>query len=249
MSRLSSVATLLPLVALAACVDNNADSGMVILRNVAPEEGCVVATDSDVFQSSGKIQVDAAFGYVFTPLVRNDMTTVEGQNPTNKTIFLESADVTIDFFDTELFTEAELTQLETDGLTRFRTPTSGSIEPNGGLVTIQSVIVPTELLDVIAPKLTAAVDRTTLDVRVQVRGTQAGSSVTSNTFRYPVLVCADCLVAVVGACDAIDPDATYQQGGACNRYQDGLLDCCTAADGSLRCPAVATPMSPAAAPR
>lgn len=249
MSRLSSVATLLPLVALAACVDNDADAGMVILRNVAPAEGCVASTDSDVFQSSGKIQVDSPYGYLFTPLIRNDMTTLEGQNPTQRTIFIESIDATVDIFEPEVFTLAELTELETDGLTRFRTPASGSIAPNGGLMTLQAVIVPPELLAAIAPKLTAERDRITLDVRVQARGTHAGTSVTSNSFRYPVLVCRDCLAAVVGDCDAIDPDATYQQGGACNPLQDGLLDCCTTAEGTLRCPAVATPMSPAAAPR
>ncbi|MBP8806424.1 MAG: hypothetical protein KBG48_21690 [Kofleriaceae bacterium] len=249
MSRLSSVATLLPLVALAACVDNDADAGMVILRNVAPEAGCVASTESNVFQSSGKIQVDAPVGYVFTPLVRNDMTTVEGQNLTQRTIFIESIDATIGFLDPEVFTEAELTQLEADGLTRFRTPASGSIDPNGGLVTLQAVIVPPELLAAIAPKLTPQRDRITLDVRVQARGTNAGTSVTSNSFRYPVLVCRDCLAGVVGACDTIDPDGTYQQGGACNPLQDGLVDCCTTAEGTLRCPAVATPTSPAAAPR
>lgn len=249
MSRLSSVATFLPLVALAACVDNSADAGMVILRNIAPEEGCVASTDSDVFQGSGKIQVDSAYGYVFTPLVRNDMTTLEGQSPTIRTIFLESTDVTVDFYDPELFTEAELTELETDGLTRFRTPIGGSIEPNGGLVTLNTVIVPAELLLAIAPKLTPTRDRITLDVRVQVRGTQAGDAVTSNSFRYPVVVCRDCLRGVVGACDEIDPDAPYLQGGACGPLQDGLLDCCTTAEGTLRCPAVADPKAPAVAPR
>jgi hypothetical protein len=111
-----------------------------------------------VFQSSGKIQVDSPYGYLFTPLIRNDMTTLEGQNPTQRTIFIESIDATVDIFEPEVFTVAELAQLEVDGLTRFRTPASGSIAPNGGLMTLQAVIVPPELLAAIAPKLTAERD-------------------------------------------------------------------------------------------
>jgi hypothetical protein len=135
MSRLSSVATLLPLVALAACVDNDADAGMVILRNVAPAEGCVASTDSDVFQSSGKIQVDSPYGYLFTPLIRNDMTTLEGQNPTQRTIFIESIDATVDIFEPEVFTLASIPTPPTSRagpVTRCRTACSTAAPPPRG---------------------------------------------------------------------------------------------------------------------
>ena len=123
----SIVSAALPLLVLAgACVDNNADSGLVILRNVAPELGCNVDPGSSSVRTSGIIEDDAVTGYVFTPVVRNDLVTVEGENITAKSIFVSGARVTIDFYDPDLFTAAEQTTFDTDGLTKFVVPSSGS---------------------------------------------------------------------------------------------------------------------------
>ncbi|MBL8624657.1 MAG: hypothetical protein JNK64_25335 [Myxococcales bacterium] len=239
----SIVSAALPLLVLAgACVDNNADSGLVILRNVAPELGCNVDPGSSSVRTSGIIEDDAVTGYVFTPVVRNDLVTVEGENITAKSIFVSGARVTIDFYDPDLFTAAEQTTFDTDGLTKFVVPSSGAIDPDGGLQTFHLEIVPTELIAKIAPKLAAmttdATPSTVLDVRVQFFGTRAGDDVSSNTFRYPVTVCHGCLTNVLGACDML-PDGEPRAGGACSPDQDGVIDCCLAADSSLVCPAIA----------
>ena len=233
----------LPLVALAgACVENNADSGMVILKNIAPEDGCAVSPESTTFRGSGTIQADSRAGYLFTPLVRNDLATVEGENTTAKTIFVTGAKMTIAFYDPDLFTAAEQTQFQTDGLTRFLVPTSGTIDPDGGQSTFHLEIVPPELLTAIRAKLTAAAPHTGLDVSVQMQGTRSGDSLASNTFRYPVTVCLDCAVQLVGDCASLPSSGTYRAGGACNPVQDGVVDCCTDSTGGLVCPAVpATP--------
>ena len=233
--------------ALAACVENNADAGFVVLRNLVPATGCVVDPTSDAFKSSGIIQSDSTSGYVFTPLVRNDLVTVEGESPTRKSIFMEGARVTISFYDTMLFSAAELTAMETAGLTKFIAPTSGAVGPDGSTATFILEVVPAELLAAIDAKLpTAGTDPTPsalLDVHVQMFGSVGGSTISSNTFRYPVEVCRDCLVSVIGACAGLDPGADYPSGGACNPVQDGQLVCCTSSTGGMVCPATAPPQN------
>ncbi|MBK9036610.1 MAG: hypothetical protein IPL61_36070 [Myxococcales bacterium] len=244
---LTTFALVLPLAALAAaCVSDNADSGLVIVRNIAPEPGCVVSTSSDVFKASGRIEADSPVGYIFTPLVRNDLVTGDGENQTAKSVFISGARVTIDFYDPDLFTAAEQTTMDTAGLTKFVSPSSGAIDPDGGTATFQLEIVPTELLTAIGAKLTptaATPDPSALlDVRVQFFGTRSGSDVSSNVFRYPVGVCVDCLTRVLGPCEGLAADGEYGTGGNCGPVQDGDLDCCTDALGGLVCPAVpATP--------
>lgn len=253
MSRLSLALTLSLTALAAACVDNNADSGLVLLRNVAPTDGCVVSTSGEVSQASGVIDVDSRVGYVLTPLLRNDLVTVDGETTTAKMVFVNGARVTIEFYDGDLFTAAELETMTTDGVTRFVAPTSGAVEPNGGLQTYQLEVVPTELFAAIAPKLTpTAADptpSTVLDVHVQFFGERtSGDSVSSNTFRYPVEVCKGCLTNVLGACEGL-PEGEYRAGGLCNPAQDGVTDCCTDPSGGRVCPAVpATSPSPALLP-
>ncbi len=240
----SIVSAALPLLVLAgACVDNNADSGLVILRNVAPEQGCIVDPTSSAVRTSGIIEDDAAGGYVFTPVVRNDLVSFEGENITARSIFVSGARVTIDFYDAALFTAAEQATFDTDGLTKFVVPSSGAIDPNGGMQTFHLEIVPSELIAKIAPKLAAMTTdptpSTILDVRVQFFGTRAGDDVSSNTFRYPVEVCHGCLTNVLGPCDTLSSSIEARVGGVCGPDQDGVVDCCLAADSSLVCPAVA----------
>jgi hypothetical protein len=224
--------------ALAACVENNADSGLVILRNIAPATGCTLDAESSEFLASGVIDTASTRGYFFTPVARNDLTTTAGENETQKTIFVEGAHVTIDFFDTDLFTKDEVATFATDGLTRFAVPSSGGIDPNGGLATFGFEIVPAELIALIAPKLPAGTS-TVLRVGVQIFGTRAGSSTESNLFRYPVEVCNGCVVHDVGVCESLPADFTASPGGACNPLQDVVLDCCTPmAGGDPVCPAV-----------
>ncbi len=253
MSRLSLALTLSLTALASACVDNNADSGLVLLRNIAPTEGCVVSTSGEVSQASGVIDVASRVGYVLTPLLRNDLVTVEGESTTAKSIFVNGAKVTIEFYDTDLFTAAEVETMTTDGLVRFIAPTSGAIEPNGGLQTYQLEVVPSELMAKIAPKLLVTTTEpnpsTVLDLHVQFFGERAsGDSVSSNTFRYPVEVCKGCLTHVVGACEGLPTDVEYQVGGLCNRDQDGVTDCCTDPLGALVCPAIGVEPQPTALP-
>ena len=71
-----------------ACVDNNADSGLRIIGNVAPGDGCVVDGASTTFQDDGVIEVTSAIGYVFTPSVINELATFGEEAIGPKTIYI-----------------------------------------------------------------------------------------------------------------------------------------------------------------
>jgi len=225
---------------LVGCVQNGADAPMRIVGNVAPGEGCAVDSSSTTFNDDGVIEVASTYGYIFTPSVVNDITVIEGEAEAPKIIYVEGARVEIDFYDTVTFDPASF---EPD-LLKFQVPTSGIIDPGGGLNAFSFEIVPPELLAAIDAVLPPPVDgqpppRTTLDVRVQMFGTKGGGDVESQVFRYPVEVCDGCLVSNVGACADLPSGFTASTGGACNVLQDGVLDCCTNASGIAVCPAVA----------
>lgn len=229
------VASILGTAGAAGCVNDAADAPMRILRNIAPAEGCVIDSGSDVFNDDGIIDAQSDLGYIFTPVVSNDLTLVTGESDVQKTIFMEGAEVTIAFYDTDLFPAANFDAR----LLHFVTPVGGSVAPGGGVASFSFEIVPQQLLAAMTPTIETQAGgfRTTLDVRVQMFGTKGGGDVESNIFRYPVQVCLGCLVANVGACADLPNSYIPRTGGACNILQDGVLDCCVTGGGGLLCPA------------
>jgi len=241
--RACLAACLAPALALtvSGCVSDNAGSPLVILRNLAPASGCVLDTGSDTYFSSGFIQDDSPTGYLFTPLVRNDLETTEGEVTTSKTIFIEGARVELTFYDDTLFDDATLAEMRRVGLTRYQTPISGSIEPDGGLATFGFEVVPAGVISAVAevlgdPTPLEPTSATVIDAAVRVFGRRGGGEVESNVFHYPVQVCHDCVFDDVGACAALPAGYVPQTGGACNPYQDGAIDCCTDTTGNQVCP-------------
>ncbi len=218
-----------------ACVDDNADSGMIVLKAVAPEDGCTFSTDSEVFLPSGHIDAAADRGYLIAPLVRNDLTTITGEAVTPKTIFLTGAQIVVKFYDADLFSADEQAMMTTDGLTRYLAPFSGSIAPNGGKVVFPFEAVPTDLLAKVGAKLTAQSRFSTLlDVQIRIVGDRGGSEVESNLFRFPIEVCSNCERFVIGDCTTVNPNTVVRTGGVCAPSQDGQVDCCVGADPDLR---------------
>jgi hypothetical protein len=216
---------------LAGCVDNDADAPMRIVANLAPSESCLVDPSAGAFQDDGVIDTQAGAGYLFTPGVVNELTTIEGEALGPKTIYIERADVDIAFYDTTTFDAANFPEADL----HFSTPTSGSIEPNGGQTGFSFEIVPIRLIRALEPLIEGTdSDRTTLDVRIQMFGVRGGNSVHSQVFRYPVQVCIGCTVAELGPCDLLPSDFTGSTGGVCQTFQDGVLQCC---DNLTVCPA------------
>ncbi len=231
--RTSHLLPILPLaLGLGACVDSNADSGLTILRAAAADDGCTFSTESDIFLSSGFVQANSRAGYLLAPVVRNDIALREGEVAlTPKTVFLTSSTVTIKFYDEDLFSAAEQQTMTTDGHIRFLAPISGSIPPNFGEAVFPLRAVSGDLLAMVNERLIERqLGSTVLDVQIQVNGTRGGSALESNVFRYPVEVCLECVIEILGNCDAIPMGTSIDTGGACNSLQDGQLDCCYGAD-------------------
>ena len=207
-----------------ACAADGAES-IQILRNQVPGEGCVIPTDtSGLFQPRGRIDVAASSGYLFTPIIQSN---VEPSEAAGRWVFVEGANVSLEFVG------SNAPGTDFGDLTNFRSLFSGSIEP-GGVASFAFDIVPKQLLGMLTVNVD---DPLQVVATIEVTGTLDGSDVTSNTFSYPVEICNGCMTNVLGACEGLEA-TEISLGGACQTYQDGVVDCCTDAEGALVCPAV-----------
>lgn len=228
---------------LGACVADNADSGLIVLRAATPDSDCRFAPGGDTFMTRGHIQSNAG-GYLIAPEVRNDLALIEGESVSAKTILVNGARVEIEIIG-DLFSDAEKAALAEEGLTRFEAPFSGSVEPNGSTATLPFELVPIPLLRRIGARLPAATEEdpfpsVLLDAQLRIIGTRRGADVESNLFHFPVDVCEDCLVRDLGQCVDLPSGQEVSTGGACQPLQDGVLDCCHGIDPDdleVNCPA------------
>jgi hypothetical protein len=110
---------------------------------------------------------------------------------------------------------------------------SGSLPPNGTVNVGFEVIPPATAQRILSIAGYQAGQRMSAEVLAQVtiRGDLGGDEVTATPFYFPISVCTDCVVNVVGPC----PAAGTQTGNACNVFQDGVVDCCTSGN-QLVCP-------------
>ncbi len=220
------------LTSLIGCTADGAES-LLILRNQVPEAvaegGCSVpTTPTPTFRSSGLIDVRSFNGYLFTPLVQN---VAEETDNSSRRIFASGANVDISF-------EGANPPTPSAGLENsvsFRAPLSGSVGA-GGLTAFAFEIITRELLADLVDDVTPT-NPVLLTANVTIVGELDGDTLESNIFRYPVEVCDGCMRNVLGPCLGLEAE-NIAVGGACRTNQDGVLDCCTAEDGSLTCPAV-----------
>jgi hypothetical protein len=234
MVRLLAVATF---VFAAGCVDNAGDGALRLIHNEVVEDACVVTGMlSAASRSGGRIEASSPVDYVLTPLVQNFATSAGGKLTAQRTAFLEGARIDLTFAKADLFTAAELADLGTQGLLKFASPFSASVNPDNGTAGVGFSVVPAELLKAILPKL-AGLGSTVVNVRLKVYGKMGGGDVESEPYFYPVTVCdhnlAPCVIASTFTCGATG--IMVRKGNGCNPFQDGPVDCCTAA-GSLICP-------------
>ncbi len=227
----------------AACVDDAGDGAVRIIRNQAvSEESCVVSSQlSATGRSGGIIEATSPVDYVLTPVVQNFASSQSGKLTAQRTAFIEGARIDLTFADPELFSESELAA--NAALVKFSSPFSAAVSPDSGTAGVGFSVVPVELLRLIAPKLSATRQRTTINVKLKLYGTMGGGSFESEPFNYPVSVCdyrvGACVVAPVLVCGGTLPQGvTLRKGNPCNPYQDGPTDCCTLG-GNLVCPGYA----------
>ena len=229
------------IIAVAGCVSADSESRILILQNQDTGAGgaCTLSTQpTTTFIAAGIIDTASASGYVFNPVIENFSTVPSNINQTQRFFFIEGADVTIDIGNDSdglpVLTDEERAALPTGTLT-FRRSFTGVVEPSGGTAAVSIVVLPKEVLDLIAAKTPVPVE---LTVDVQVFGSMAGSDASTQIFTYPITVCTDCIKVDAGPCAALPSGFEARPGGGCNVFQDMRLDCCTSATGAEVCPAV-----------
>lgn len=239
MLRLASLASALLLLGCA----NQGDEGMTVINNTAITGAtCSLSGDpSQPFTSHGSIYALAPQGYTLTPLIRSriqqGLEDEEVTDPLQKTIFLSGADVSLTLKAVSIETSGQYTVTQPEqNVGQFSVLFSGSLPPSGSVNVGFEVITPAIMRNIIASSgvnLSTSHLNAEVLAEVTIRGELGGDEVTSNPFNYPISVCTDCIINVVGACPAT---GTPRTGNPCNPFQDGVLDCCEGPDG-LVCPA------------
>lgn len=200
-------------VAATACTTDGG-STFFIVQNQVPTEGCQISPDvGSTFLSKGVVEGDFARGYLFTPVVRSLFS--ESENPdVNRGIIVSGADVSLSFPSGEL-----------DDIPTFRQSFSMYI-PQGGSSSVGFDIIPGPYLADIAAAIPG--DTGVIQVRAEINmfGDADGRDVDAETFIYNVDVCRGCLATFYGLCSELPDGTTFDQGGACDVFQDAQVDCC-----------------------
>ena len=243
-----SLIPMLLLSSLGACVADNGDEGIFITKNVAPGEDCSFsASESSPFLAHGTFSIFSPAAYRVYPQLQSRVTATTGQEDA-RTIIVRGARVELEFADTTLFSASELAEMRTAGLTRFETLFTAPLRPNGGIADGAVDVVQPAVLDRIVakrPDITAAnapVFRTEVIGKIRVFGDMSGSEITSQEFQFPLTICNNCVINVIGACP-LPMGTMVRPGNSCNPYQDGVVDCCMS-DGQLSCPATVSTTTP-----
>ncbi len=234
-------AALVP-VALVACVDSG-DEGMYVLNNTAVGDSCALSGSPDQpFISHGVIYFGSSLPYTLTPLIQSRILASETDtDQAQKTIQLRGADVTLTLKAMSVqAADGSITSTQPETvLGQFSTLFAGAVTP-GGSVNVGVSIVPQTTLRAVADMSGADLVNGAFTAEVLasivIKGDINGSSIESTPYLYPVSVCSDCVISVVGACP-LPAGTDVRPGNACNPYQDGIVDCCL--DGEdLVCPGI-----------
>ncbi|HEY6177439.1 MAG TPA: hypothetical protein VIX73_23440 [Kofleriaceae bacterium] len=229
--------------ALAGCAANGGDEGLVVLKNVVPTAttgGCSFssqATETSLVR--GALDVRAHTGYLFIAQLESRITALAGQE-SQRTIFTRGANVDISFSDPNLFSAAELADLNAKNALHFMAPFTAPLSPNGGITDVLFELIPADVALALDAKTTFS--STVAQTSFTVVGDLAGGDVTSQKFQYPVTVVSGGLVNELGACSTVSSSFTPRVGNPCNPGQDGIVDCCTDTNNHQVCPAKGTGM-------
>ncbi len=214
---------------LGACVAENGDEGIIILKNVSPAPNCVLmSSESELFISHGTLDSDPRYvsGYEVFPQMRSRITAVLGDE-SKRTIITRGANVELSF----PYNDPGLP----DGFTRYRSLFTAPISPNDGLTDGAFTLIPLDIAREIAK--TAGTGQIEILATFRVDGTMSGEEVTSQAFSFPITM-GPGAVNVPGPCPlAITEAQVINNGNSCNPQQDGQVTCCTQSNGALLCPA------------
>jgi hypothetical protein len=227
------------------CLADNGDESIIVLKNVhvVADECTPAASATELGWSHGSLDLLRPSSYMFMAQLKSRVT-ADAEQQDQRTIFTSGANVDISFPGSALFSAAELDDLRTAGLTRYKAPFVTLILPNGGITDVPFELIPEELVERILAKadLTSRF-RLEAQATFTVVGEMSGGSVSSQAFSFAITIGNGVALNVTGACSELASDFIAQTGYICNPAQDGILDCCTAA-GGLVCPAKAPMKTP-----
>lgn len=224
---------------------NQGDEGMIVLNNTAVTGECTLAgTAGQPFISHGELYALGNNGYLLTPLIQSRVTTDTGGTGTavdqlQKTISLRSADVSLSVEAVSVRNSDNSYTVSTPSNNQvdpFSVLFSGSLPPNGTVNVGFEVIPPATAQRILALANYVPGQMLSAEVLAQVtiRGELGGDEISASPFHFPISVCTDCVVNVLGPCPVME---TPRTGNACNLFQDGIVDCCTNTSNQLVCPA------------
>ena len=239
MQRLISIALA---VSAGACVADSGDEGIFVLKNVQASEGCMfAAAEGEPSISHGSLDVALGTGYLFIAQIKSRITALEDQID-QRTVITTGANVDVVFPAPSTLSEAEIANLEAQGLTKYRQLFTAPLLPNGGLVDASFTLIPAALTRALGE--IAATKPQPFEVETvatfSVTGRMSDGDVTSQPFSYPLTIGTNQTVNVIGQCP-LPMDTDVRTGYDCNPGQDGVVDCCMEGT-ALRCPATVDTM-------
>lgn len=231
------------LAVLGGCAADSGDGGILVLKNVRADDMCVArASATELGITHGSLDLLRPTGYLFIAQMKSRITALAGQED-QRTIITTGARIDIAFPGSTLFSDAELAELRSSGLTHFKTLFSAPISPNGGITDAGFELIPFELVTRIRDKAPANEPFQIEAVATfTVEGEMSDSTVESQAFTYAVTIGTGVVINDLGLCSELPTSTMARTGYACNPSQDGVLDCCQASTGALTCPAKGTAM-------
>lgn len=236
---MSRLVALLPVVMI-ACVSSG-DEGMVVLSNQAVTGACSLTSNPTNAQiGHGTIFSGGSEPYVLTPLIQSRIVQMDGVDQSTRTIQLRGADVTLTLKSITLEDAGGAITTTTKNMMfpSFSLLFAGSLPPSGYASAFIDIIPVSILREIDAMGTGVRMDAEVL-AEVTVKGELGDKTIAAEPYFYPVNVCNQCVVNVIGACPVT---GSVRTGNACNVFQDGVVDCCTEDTGVVSCPArTATP--------
>jgi hypothetical protein len=237
-----SLVPILLVSATAACTSDNGEA-IIVLKNVAPGDGCTfTANESETFLSHGSLDLTQDAPYLFTAQMKSRVlldadptnvgaTTMATPDEDARTIFVSSANVDLAFPGSAI----DLSGLPTD-LVHFKKLFSAVMRP-------QAITDATfELIPADVSKAILAINGSPPNIEVAATFTVLGDmnddEVKSQPFTFPITLRNGGGTVNKGDCP-LPVGTVVSSGNSCNSAQDGQVDCCTdATSGTLVCPAV-----------
>ena len=240
-----SFAVVVGCAALAGCAADNNDASILVLKNVHADTTCTTTgLQTETSIPHGSLELLIPSDYLFIAQMESRIVAAAAQVDT-RTIITKFAKVDVSFPNSTLFSATELADMQTAGLTHFRSNFSTPILPNDGISDGGFVLIPSALVQKVLAKsgITSVADtqqfRLEAEATFTVEGDMSGTTVGSQPFTYGVTIGNRTAIDILPqACPVAAAGTTLATGYACNPLQDGVVDCCVnSQDGTLSCPA------------